>query len=201
MRGLQRLSSRKEINQFIKLWTNDTGNAADRLNWRHHMVFLWQRPLLIKIGIWNPVCRLICGSWLRTIAEVQGEPKCKFFSWLLLQNKLWIAGRIIKNSGQANPVCQLCHTTNETHHSTWSLPALSLEACCHHWLHGSECHQRGAIENSSVGGKRWSGRWEWMMPPHRVGKSSTPSGTYGKNAVDRFLTTKRPQVCNWNDKS
>jgi hypothetical protein len=40
--------------------------------------------------------------------------KCKFFSWLLLQNKLWTADRLIKHGGTANPICQLCHAHPES---------------------------------------------------------------------------------------
>jgi hypothetical protein len=42
------------------------------------------------------------------------ENKCKFFSWLVLQNKLWTADRILRHGGQANAICQLCYTHSET---------------------------------------------------------------------------------------
>jgi hypothetical protein len=37
----------------------------------------------------------------------------KFFSWLILQNKLRTADRIIKNGEQTNPICQLGHVDEE----------------------------------------------------------------------------------------
>jgi hypothetical protein len=42
------------------------------------------------------------------------ESKCKFFSWLLLQNKLWTADRLARHGSQANTICKLCHTHQET---------------------------------------------------------------------------------------
>jgi hypothetical protein len=38
----------------------------------------------------------------------------RFFSWLILQNKLWTADPIIKHGGQANSNCQLCYAHPET---------------------------------------------------------------------------------------
>jgi hypothetical protein len=46
--------------------------------------------------------------------KLKVEAKCKFFCWLLLQNKLWTSDRIIKNGEQANVICQFCHAHAET---------------------------------------------------------------------------------------
>jgi hypothetical protein len=42
------------------------------------------------------------------------ENKCKVFSWLILQNRLWTADRILKCGGQPNPIYQLCRTHLES---------------------------------------------------------------------------------------
>jgi hypothetical protein len=42
------------------------------------------------------------------------ENKCKFYSWLLVQNKLWTADRLNKYGGDVNPICQLCCTQPES---------------------------------------------------------------------------------------
>jgi hypothetical protein len=42
------------------------------------------------------------------------ELKCRFFTWLLQQNKLWTADRITTHGGQTNPICQLCKSQPET---------------------------------------------------------------------------------------
>jgi hypothetical protein len=41
------------------------------------------------------------------------ENKCKFFNWLILQNKLWTSDRILKCGGQPN-ICPLCPTLPES---------------------------------------------------------------------------------------
>jgi hypothetical protein len=46
--------------------------------------------------------------------KLKTEEKCRFFSWLFLQNKLWTADRIIKHGGQVNSICQLCYAHLET---------------------------------------------------------------------------------------
>jgi hypothetical protein len=42
------------------------------------------------------------------------EHKCKFFGWLILQNKLWTTDRITKHGGSTNTICQLCRTKQES---------------------------------------------------------------------------------------
>jgi hypothetical protein len=42
------------------------------------------------------------------------ENKCKFFSWLILQNRLWTPDRILKYGGQPNTICPLCRTILES---------------------------------------------------------------------------------------
>jgi hypothetical protein len=42
------------------------------------------------------------------------ENKCKFFCWLILQNKLWTKDRITKFGGQTNQICSLCHIHKES---------------------------------------------------------------------------------------
>jgi hypothetical protein len=46
--------------------------------------------------------------------RAKAEPKCLFFCWLLLQNKMWTTDRIINHGGNANPICKLCYSQPET---------------------------------------------------------------------------------------
>lgn len=41
-------------------------------------------------------------------------PKCKFFSWLAIQNRLWTADRLHSRGWPHNPVCSLCRRARET---------------------------------------------------------------------------------------
>jgi hypothetical protein len=52
-------------------------------------------------------------DWKRIwTAKVDG--KCKLFGWLILQNRMWTADRIVKHGGDANSICVLCRTHPET---------------------------------------------------------------------------------------
>lgn len=42
------------------------------------------------------------------------EQKCRFFIWLMLQIRLPKSDCIIKQGGQGDPICKLCHTTAES---------------------------------------------------------------------------------------
>jgi hypothetical protein len=53
-------------------------------------------------------------EWYR-LWKSKAENKCKFFSWLLLQNRLWTtADRIVRHGEQTNTICQLCRTHLES---------------------------------------------------------------------------------------
>jgi hypothetical protein len=47
--------------------------------------------------------------------EGEGTKQIQIFTWLALQLKLPSADRIIKQGRQANPICALCRTTDESH--------------------------------------------------------------------------------------
>jgi hypothetical protein len=103
LNGLQRMNSGEEINQLVLLWSLinqvQLSEQPDDIHWRfatdgkyttksaYEAQFLWQ---------------------------VKVESNCKFYSWLFLQNKLWIADRLNKYGGNANPVCQLCRSQPES---------------------------------------------------------------------------------------
>jgi hypothetical protein len=42
------------------------------------------------------------------------ENKCRFFCWLLLQNRLWTSDRVLAHGGQGDGVCKLCYTHQKT---------------------------------------------------------------------------------------
>jgi hypothetical protein len=42
--------------------------------------------------------------------RAKAEHKCLFFCWLILQNKVWTADRIVKHGGSSNPICKLCYS-------------------------------------------------------------------------------------------
>ena len=50
----------------------------------------------------------------RIVWEPWAPPKCKFFAWLILQNKEWRADRLQRRGMANQPLCPLCGTTLET---------------------------------------------------------------------------------------
>jgi hypothetical protein len=110
MRGLQQIQTMQEIQQFVKVWQLvrevQFSDAQDEINW----------PLTQdgKYSTRSAYTAQFLGffadnNWGR-LWTVKAENKCKVWAWLILQNKLKIVDRIIKNGGSANPVCQFCYT-------------------------------------------------------------------------------------------
>jgi hypothetical protein len=114
MRGLHNITETNQINQFVKLWHMlrhiQLSDQRDLISWRFtpnaeysaKSAYLMQFAGSFADYDWN--------AWWQTKAEAKGL----FFCWLILQNKVWTADRIIKHGGSANPTCKLCFTHPET---------------------------------------------------------------------------------------
>jgi hypothetical protein len=48
------------------------------------------------------------------IWRVWAPPKCKFFSWLAVQNRLWTADRLARRGWPHNSCCVLCYLNEES---------------------------------------------------------------------------------------
>jgi hypothetical protein len=51
---------------------------------------------------------------LATIWKTWAPPECKFFAWLLLQNRVWTSDRLAQRNWDHGPSCPLCRMTMET---------------------------------------------------------------------------------------
>jgi hypothetical protein len=114
MRGLQRIAMTEELDQFITLWSMiaqvQLSNEPDKVLLRLSATATYTS----KSAYWAQFLGSHVDYDWKQIWKSNMEPKCCFFTWLLLQNKLWTADRIVRLGGQANPICQLCKTQPET---------------------------------------------------------------------------------------
>jgi hypothetical protein len=109
------IRSASQIHEFITLWERLRGlqlspELPDSIVWKYtkhgeytaasayEAQFTWVAS--------SPMEHLIWRVW--------APPKCKFFSWLAFQNRLWTADRLMKRRRQNQQVCMLCHSNDET---------------------------------------------------------------------------------------
>ncbi|CAL4911193.1 unnamed protein product [Urochloa decumbens] len=114
MRGLRRISSEVALRQFVTLWNQvapiQLSQQPDNITWRFSPDGEYTAQSAYKVQFIGSIRE---PRW-KKIWKVKVEQKCRFFIWLLLQLRLPTADRILRRGGQANPVCQLCHTTPES---------------------------------------------------------------------------------------
>jgi hypothetical protein len=114
MKGLERISSVEEMDQFFILWQKiqnvELSNAPDSISWSltedgcysaksaYEFQFKTRLPL----------------PHLRQVWKVKAEPKIRFHCWLLLQDRLWTADRLHRRGMPAQDLCPLCDQVPES---------------------------------------------------------------------------------------
>jgi hypothetical protein len=113
-RGLQRITSTEDINNFVGLWKwlrEVTLSAQeDAITWRFSSNGIYSSSSAYNIQFLGSTSDFIWAQLWRA----KTETKMKFFCWLVMQNKLRTADRILKHGGQTNHTCQLYHIREES---------------------------------------------------------------------------------------
>jgi hypothetical protein len=114
MKGIHGISMTEEIQQFVALWQQlqafDLSHREDEITWKFSLTGSYSSKSAYKMQYAGTFSDF---EWAE-IWNTKLENKCKIFSWLILQNKLWIVDRILRCGGQANTICSLCHTFPES---------------------------------------------------------------------------------------
>ncbi|WVZ92280.1 hypothetical protein U9M48_038358 [Paspalum notatum var. saurae] len=114
MRGFRRMTTDQELRQFVKLW-RDIQNVhlspqSDSITWRLSLTGEYTAKSAYDAQFFGSYSAY---QWEK-IWKAKVEPKCRFFMWLLLQQKILTSDKILRRGGQANPICQLCRTEQES---------------------------------------------------------------------------------------
>jgi hypothetical protein len=107
-------------------------DRPDEIKWRFSANGNYSSQLTYQVQFSGSVADY---EWAR-LWSTKAENKCKMFCWLILQNKLWTADRVLKHGGHANQICQLCRTQSQR--CTYRLSAPTQTQCGVGLPNGSE---------------------------------------------------------------
>jgi hypothetical protein len=105
----------EHMEQYIRLWdlianVNLNPEAEDAITWTltpngcYSASSAYKAQFLAALPC--PFGNIIWKTW--------APPKCRFFAWLAVQNRLWTADRLAKRGWPHHPTCQLCRCSPET---------------------------------------------------------------------------------------
>lgn len=113
MRGLRRMNTEATLRQFVDLWrklqTIQLTDNQDTNMWKFSATKQYSSKSACEVQFTGCVAET---KW-EWIWKAKVEHKCKFFMWLLLQQRLPTSDRIIFKGGQANPLCMMCRAAQE----------------------------------------------------------------------------------------
>jgi hypothetical protein len=114
MRGLQRINTADELNQFVILWGKiqevHLSNTPDLISWTLTADGQYSAASAYEIQFLGRVERNeLAKTW-----KIKAEGKIKFNMWLIIQNRLWTADRLLKRGWPHDDKCCLCDQILET---------------------------------------------------------------------------------------
>ncbi|PVH48090.1 hypothetical protein PAHAL_4G244300 [Panicum hallii] len=83
--------------EFLQLWKNVQQSGQFSISSAYHAQFIGAISTNLNEIIWS--------AW--------APPKCKFFSWLAVQDRIWTADRLQARGWMHNPACVLCRKVPE----------------------------------------------------------------------------------------
>ena len=101
--------------EFVQLW-----KIVQQVNLRLHTQdeIAWKFSESGQFSTSSAYLAQFLGSISTNLNEIiwsaWAPPKCKFFSWLAVQDRIWTAGRLHARGWPHNPVCVLCRWAPET---------------------------------------------------------------------------------------
>jgi len=107
--------SQEEVKEFVSLWEathnislDDT--AEDDITWRWTADEEYSTQSAYQIQFSGTFSKIrITPIW-----KTRAEPKCHFFAWTLMHNKILTANNLIKHGWANDPDCRLCGNYPET---------------------------------------------------------------------------------------
>lgn len=181
---LRRLSTETALRQYIELWTQlnqfQLTDQEDSIIWRFAADGQYSATSAYAVQF----AGTFADERWNMIWKAKLESKCRFFAWLLLQLRLPTSDRIIRRGGQAQPICKLCHTREES--------ILHMMAKC---SYATELWQKIAQWSNftlPANGHRTTANW-WASMVQAGGSSRElhlQPGTYGRNAAVGSSTIK-----------
>jgi hypothetical protein len=125
------------IEEFLSLWTRLQGvtlmpQHEDKIIWMHTVDCNYTASSAYKIQFAGMVTSMAA----TTIWKAKAPPRCRFFTWLMLQNRIWTAARLLIREWPNQYFCPLCMRNLETtsHLFTECQYSLAIWEKAGHWL-------------------------------------------------------------------
>jgi hypothetical protein len=115
VRDVDHNMSQQVISEYLQLWdmlehVALTQMQEDKITWLHSSNGQYSAQSAYKLQFDGmDTC-----STAEIIWKTKAPPKCKFFTWFLLQNRIWTAARLQARQWPNEYFCQLCIRNLET---------------------------------------------------------------------------------------